>query len=80
VNQIEAYSRVSLHRGGGDGGGFAVRLLPRFGSLHNGGGSGRSGDERSANRSTHLDIGDEEIEAALEAAARITVEAFEHRR
>jgi len=80
VNQIEAYSHVSLHRGGGDGRGFAARLLPRLGSLHNGGGSGRSGDERSANRSTHLDIGDEEIEAALEAAARITVEAVEHRK
>jgi hypothetical protein len=30
-------------------------------------------------RCTHLDVGDEEIEAAVEAAARITADALEHR-
>jgi threonine aldolase len=29
---------------------------------------------------THLDVGDEEIEAAVDAAARITADALERRR
>jgi hypothetical protein len=32
---------------------------------------------RFANRGTHLDVGDEEIEAAIEAASRITSDTLQ---